>query len=86
MGVEINHRSASEVRFAEVFTHLGLLSAYARRRGARSRRDRRNLVLADRRRHGTPALQDLDEVDPAAPPKLPNPSLELDRGCRPALR
>jgi RNA polymerase sigma-70 factor, ECF subfamily len=32
---ETQHRSAIEARFAEVFAHLGLLSAYARRRGAR---------------------------------------------------
>ncbi len=32
---ETQHRSAAEARFAEVFAHLGLLSAYARRRGAR---------------------------------------------------
>ncbi|HJS94442.1 MAG TPA: sigma-70 family RNA polymerase sigma factor [Solirubrobacteraceae bacterium] len=35
MPPEIQHRSAVEARFAEVFAHLGLLSAYARRRGAR---------------------------------------------------
>src|SRR5690349_19075903 len=32
---ETEPRSAVEARFAEVFAHLGLLSAYARRRGAR---------------------------------------------------
>ena len=32
---EANHRSDVEARFAEVFAHLGLLGAYARRRGAR---------------------------------------------------
>jgi RNA polymerase sigma-70 factor, ECF subfamily len=35
MPPETQHRSAVEARFAEVFIHLGLLSAYARRRGAR---------------------------------------------------
>src|SRR6185312_4206222 len=35
MPPESKHRSAIEARFAEVFAHLGLLSAYARRRGAR---------------------------------------------------
>ncbi|MGN6867693.1 MAG: hypothetical protein ACTHMY_04735 [Solirubrobacteraceae bacterium] len=35
MPQETNHRSAVEARFAEVFAHLGLLSAHARRRGAR---------------------------------------------------
>jgi RNA polymerase sigma-70 factor, ECF subfamily len=35
MHAEIKDRSAVEARFAEVFAHLGLLSAYARRRGAR---------------------------------------------------
>ncbi len=35
MPEETKHRSAVEARFAEVFAHLGLLSAYARRRGAR---------------------------------------------------
>lgn len=32
---EIKDRSDVEARFAEVFAHLGLLTAYARRRGAR---------------------------------------------------
>ena len=35
MPQETQHRSAAEARFAEVFAHLGLLTAYARRRGAR---------------------------------------------------
>ena len=30
----MDDRSAAEVRFASVFAHLGLISAYARRRGA----------------------------------------------------
>jgi RNA polymerase sigma-70 factor (ECF subfamily) len=34
MDPEPNHRSASEARFAAVFRHLGLITAYARRRGA----------------------------------------------------
>ncbi len=34
MPPEIKDRSDVEARFAEVFAHLGLLSAYARRRGA----------------------------------------------------
>ena len=36
MGSDTNHRSAAEARFAEIFAHLGLLTAYARRRGARA--------------------------------------------------
>jgi RNA polymerase sigma-70 factor, ECF subfamily len=36
MGSDTNHRSAAEARFAEIFAHLGLLNAYARRRGARA--------------------------------------------------
>lgn len=112
MAEETQHRSAVEARFAEVFAHLGLLSAYARRRGARDpdaiaaeamaiawrrladvpRDDprpwliatARNLLLADRRRHGTPS-HDLDGVDPAAPPELPNPALELDPELEAAL-
>ena len=35
MDAESNHRAAAEARFAKVFAHLGLLGAYARRRGAR---------------------------------------------------
>jgi RNA polymerase sigma-70 factor (ECF subfamily) len=100
---EVKDRSVFEARFAEVFAHLGLLTAYARRRGARDpdaiaaeamaiawrrladvpRDDprpwliatARNLVLADRRRHGA-TLQDLEGVEPAAPPDIP--TLELD--------
>ena len=34
MARETNTRSAAEARFAAVFGHLGLISAYARRRGA----------------------------------------------------
>lgn len=96
--------------FAGVFAHLGLLSAYARRRGARDpdaiaaeamaiawRRladippgdprpwliaTARNLVLADRRRHGA-ALHDLSGVEPAAAPEPP--SLELDPELEVAL-
>jgi RNA polymerase sigma-70 factor (ECF subfamily) len=107
---ETQHRSAVEARFAEVFTHLGLLTAYARRRGARDpdaiaaeamtiawrrladvpRDDprpwliatARNLVLADHRRHGTP-VQDLEDVEPAAPPE--SPMLELDPELEAAL-
>src|SRR5437899_2643243 len=112
MAEETQHRSAVEARFAEVFAHLGLLSAYARRRGARDpdaiaaeamaiawrrladvpRDDprpwliatARNLLLADWRSHGT-ALHDLEGVDPAAPPELPNPALELDPELEAAL-
>jgi RNA polymerase sigma-70 factor, ECF subfamily len=36
MSSDTNHRSAAEARFAEIFAHLGLLTAYARRRGARA--------------------------------------------------
>ena len=107
---ESQHRSAVEARFAQVFAHLGLLSAYARRRGARDpdaiaaeamtiawrrlsavpRDDprpwliatARNLVLADRRRHGAP-LQDLEGAEPAAPPE--HPILELDHELEAAL-
>ncbi len=35
MGTEHYDRAAVEARFAEVFAHLGVLTAYARRRGAR---------------------------------------------------
>jgi RNA polymerase sigma-70 factor (ECF subfamily) len=107
---EANHRSDVEARFAEVFAHLGLLGAYARRRGARDpdaiaadamaiawrrladvpRDDprpwliatARNLVLADRRRHGTPP-QDLEGIDPPAAPEPP--ILELDPELEVAL-
>jgi RNA polymerase sigma-70 factor (ECF subfamily) len=110
MQPETQHGSAAEARFAEVFAHLGLLSAYARRRGARDpdaiaaeamaiawrrladvpRDDprpwliatARNLVLADRRRH-TAALQDLEGVEPAAPPETA--VLELDHELEVAL-
>lgn len=34
MPPETTHRSAAEARFGEIFAHLGLLTAYARRRGA----------------------------------------------------
>lgn len=34
MAPEPDHRSAAESRFAGVFAHLGLIAAYARRRGA----------------------------------------------------
>ena len=107
---EIKDRSDLEARFAEVFAHLGLITAYARRRGARDpdaiaaeamaiawrrladvpRDDprpwliatARNLVLADRRRHAA-TLQDLEGVDPAAPPEVP--TLELDHELEVAL-
>ena len=36
MSADITDRPAAEARFAEVFAHLGLLTAYARRRGARA--------------------------------------------------
>jgi hypothetical protein len=36
MKSDTHHRSAAEARFAEIFAHLGLLTAYARRRGARA--------------------------------------------------
>ncbi|HTT31826.1 MAG TPA: hypothetical protein VMG37_25655 [Solirubrobacteraceae bacterium] len=98
----MDDRSAAEARFAGVFGHLGLITAYARRRGAHDpdalaaevmaiawRRladvpsddprpwliaTARNLVLADRRRHGV-STADLDGVEP---PALPAPSVELD--------
>jgi RNA polymerase sigma-70 factor (ECF subfamily) len=109
MPPEINHRTAAEARFAEIFAHLGLLVAYARRRGARDpdgiaaeamtiawRRladvpddprpwliaTARNLVLADRRRHGTTS-QDLEGIEPAAPAEPP--ILELDHALEVAL-
>lgn len=112
MGAETNDRAAVEARFAEIFTHLGLLTAYARRRGARApdeiaaeamaiawrrladvpRDDARpwliattrNLLLAERRRHGTP-LQDLNGIEAAAAPELPSPALELDPELEAAL-
>lgn len=36
MDAERTDRAAVEARFAEIFAHLGLLTAYARRRGARA--------------------------------------------------
>jgi RNA polymerase sigma-70 factor, ECF subfamily len=112
MSTDTNCRSAAEARFAEIFSHLGLLTAYARRRGARSPDEiaaeamaiawrrladvpeddarpwliatARNLVLADRRRNAT-HVQDLDGVDPAAAPELPNPALDLDPELEAAL-
>jgi len=106
----MDDRSAAEARFAGVFAHLGLITAYARRRGAHDpdalaaeamaiawRRladvpaddprpwliaTARNLVLADRRRHGTP-VGDLDGIEPAA---LPSPTVELDPELEVALR
>jgi RNA polymerase sigma factor (sigma-70 family) len=110
MPSEMNHRTAAEARFAEIFAHLGLLTAYARRRGARDpdgiaaeamtiawrrladvpREDprpwliatARNLVLADRRRHSA-AVQDLEGIEPPAPPEPP--ILELDHELEVAL-
>jgi RNA polymerase sigma-70 factor (ECF subfamily) len=107
---ETPDRSAVEARFAEVFAYLGLVSAYARRRGARDpeaiaaeamaiawRRladvplddprpwlitTARTLVLAERRRHAA-AIQDLEGVEPAAPPHTP--VLELDHELEVAL-
>jgi hypothetical protein len=35
MSAQTPDRSTIEARFAEVFAHLGLIAAYARRRGAR---------------------------------------------------
>jgi RNA polymerase sigma-70 factor (ECF subfamily) len=113
MSVDTNERAAVEARFAEIFAHLGLLTAYARRRGARAPDEiaaeamaiawrrladvpkddprpwliatARNLVLADRRRHGS-QLQTLEEgIEPAAAPELPNPTLDLDPELEAAL-
>jgi RNA polymerase sigma-70 factor, ECF subfamily len=112
MGADADNRAAVEARFAEIFAHLGVLTAYARRRGARApdeiaaeamaiawrrladvpRDDprpwliatARNLLLADRRRHGTP-LQDLEGIDPPAAPELPSPTLDLDPELEVAL-
>jgi RNA polymerase sigma-70 factor, ECF subfamily len=112
VNADITARSAAEARFAEIFTHLGLLTAYARRRGARAPEEiaaeamaiawrrltdvprddprpwliatARNLVLADRRRQGT-MPGDLNGVDPAAPPELPSPILDLDPELEAAL-
>jgi RNA polymerase sigma-70 factor (ECF subfamily) len=110
MAPETDDRAAAEARFARVFDHLGLITAYARRRGAHDpdslaaevmtiawrrladvpRDDprpwliatARNLLLADRRRHGIPA-GDLDGVELAA---LPAPTVELDAELELALR
>jgi RNA polymerase sigma-70 factor (ECF subfamily) len=107
----MDDRSAAEARFAGVFAHLGLITAYARRRGAHDPEElaaetmsiawrrladvpaddprpwliatARNLLLADRRRHGTPPA-DLDGVEPAA--ALPAPIVELDPELERALR
>ncbi len=112
MSTDSNDRAAVEARFGEVFAHLGLLTAYARRRGARSPEEiaaeamaiawrrladvprddprpwliatARNLVLADRRRQGSPP-DDLEGVDPAAAPELPSPVLDLDPELEAAL-
>ncbi len=112
MSTDTNHRSGVEARFAEIFAHLGLITAYARRRGARAPEEiaaeamaiawrrladvpkddprpwliatARNLLLADRRRHGAP-LRDLDGVEPPAAPELPNPTLDLDPDLEAAL-
>jgi RNA polymerase sigma-70 factor (ECF subfamily) len=107
-----NDRSAIEAQFADVFRHLGLLAAYARRRGAHDPDEiaaeamaiawrrladvptddarpwliatTRNLVLAERRRHGVPA-QDLEGVEPPATTELPAPVVELDPELEHAL-
>jgi RNA polymerase sigma-70 factor (ECF subfamily) len=112
MSVDTNNRAAVEARFAEIFAHLGLLTAYARRRRAHAPEEiaaeamaiawrrladvprddprpwliatARNLVLADRRRHGTP-LHDLEGVEPAAPPELPPGTIDLDPELEAAL-
>lgn len=106
---EPQERSAVEVRFERVFEHLGLITAYARRRGARDpegiaaeamaiawrrladvpRDDARpwliatarNLLLAERRRHGA-AAEGLEGVDVPAPP---SPVVELDPELERAL-
>lgn len=106
----MDDRSAAEARFASVFGHLGLITAYARRRGGHDpdalaaetmaiawRRladvpaddprpwliaTARNLVLADRRRHGG-RMADLDGIEPAA---LPAPAVDLDPDLEVALR
>jgi RNA polymerase sigma-70 factor, ECF subfamily len=106
----MDDRTAAEARFAGVFAHLGLIVAYARRRGAHDPDEigaetmaiawrrladvppgdarpwliatARNLLLADRRRHGMP-VGDLDGVDL---PALPAPSVELDPELELALR
>jgi RNA polymerase sigma-70 factor (ECF subfamily) len=108
----MNNRSAIEARFAIVFGHLGLITAYARRRGAHDPDElaaetmaiawrrlldvpaddprpwliatARNLLLADRRRHGLP-VGDLDGVELAAPEELPTPTVELDAELELAL-
>lgn len=108
----MDDRSAAETRFASVFAHLGLITAYARRRGAHDPEElaaetmaiawrrladvpaddprawliatARNLVLADRRRHGTPPAG-LDGVEPMAPPELPSPVMDLDPELERAL-
>jgi RNA polymerase sigma-70 factor (ECF subfamily) len=112
MAPESSDRTAAETRFAGVFGHLGLIAAYARRRGAHDpdglaaevmaiawRRladvpsddprpwliaTARNLVLADRRRHGVP-VADLDRVELAAPEELSAPTLDLDPDLELAL-
>lgn len=112
MAPETTDRSAIEARFAEVFAHLGLLAAYARRRQAQDSdgiaaeamaiawrrladvpRDdprpwliatARNLVLAERRRHGA-APRDLEDLDLPAPEELPAPPLDLDPELEVAL-
>jgi RNA polymerase sigma-70 factor (ECF subfamily) len=105
-------RSAIEARFAGVFGHLGLITTYARRRGAHDPDElaaevmaiawrrlgdvpaddprpwliatARNLLLADRRRHGMP-VHVLEGVELAAPEELLAPSLELDPELEGAL-
>jgi RNA polymerase sigma-70 factor, ECF subfamily len=113
MAPEISDRAAVEARFAGVFCHLGLITAYARRRGAHDPDElaaevmaiawrrladvpsddprpwliatARNLLLADRRRHGVP-LADVAGVEVAAPEELPPPAVELDPELEVALR
>jgi RNA polymerase sigma-70 factor (ECF subfamily) len=112
MACEPDARAAAEARFAGVFGHLGLITAYARRRGAHDPDElaaevmtiawrrladvpsddprpwliatARNLLLADRRRHGM-AVGDLEGLELAAPEELPAPAIDLDAELEVAL-
>lgn len=113
MAPDASDRAAVEGRFAGVFGHLGLITAYARRRGAHDPEElaaetmaiawrrladvpsddprpwliatARNLLLADRRRHGV-SVADIDGVELAAPDDVPAPAVELDPELELALR
>ena len=90
MAEETQHRSAVEARFAEVFAHLGLLSAYARRRGARDP----DAIAAEAMAIAWRRLADVPRDDPrpwliatarnaARRPAAPRDAFARSRWCRP---